>query len=135
MKGFIVVFVLLSVLGAWLYAEFVCKPLPRILLGLLSIVTISFLAAGVVGAITLFNDNAYFGGATTDLIKTSLEGIDAGRQESVVQAWRELDQQYQPTYENKARYRELTEAAVQRIRADIAASTGAQREGSNSQSP
>lgn len=120
----------------WLLSEASGKsPILRIPLGLLSILSVAGCVCVIYGVMTTLNYNAWYGSASQELIKASLEGFNAGQSEVVAKAWRELDSSFSPTYENDADYRELTEAAVQRIRADIAASTGAQREGSNSQSP
>lgn len=68
-----------------------------------------------------FNYNAWYGGATHDLIRTSVLQIEDGHLERVLKVWRGLDEQYHPTYENRANYNVLVEEATKRMTDDVPA--------------
>lgn len=74
--------------------------------------------------LTTFSYNAWYGYATGDLIRTPLHEIEDGHLDRVLKIWRGLDQQYKPTYENRARYRELVEEATRRMEGDLSIITG-----------
>ncbi len=74
--------------------------------------------------LTRFNYNAWYGGATGDLISTSLQQIEDGHLDRVLKVWRGLDQQYRPTYENRAHYNDLVKEATARMRGDVAIEVG-----------
>jgi hypothetical protein len=61
----------------------------------------------------------WYGSATGDLISSSIKEIEDGHTDRVLRVWRGLDQQFHPTYENRARYSELVDEAVTRIRGDV----------------
>ncbi len=107
---------LIAVPIAWLVTEFKCEKGVRICLGLLSIGIISgvMLVANNLGK--TFNYNSLYGFATRNLIRTSIHEIEDGNLEQVLNVWRGLDQQYHPTYENRANYSELVEQAVRQMR-------------------
>ena len=66
----------------------------------------------------MFNANAWYGTATKNLIDSTIEGIEKGKSEKVLTELRRLQQQYQPTYENRARYDVLVEETVERMKGD-----------------
>ncbi|HPC61890.1 MAG TPA: hypothetical protein PKX23_14600 [Verrucomicrobiota bacterium] len=109
--GFLLVAAILAVPIAWLVAEFRGNRPLRITLGLLSLFLVGLCVWGLCSLLTRFNYNAWYGGATGDLIKTSIHQIEDGHLDRVLKVWRGLDQQYQPTYENRAHYNELVEQA------------------------
>lgn len=73
---------------------------------------------------TTFNYNASYGGATGDLISTSLKQIEDGHLDRVLKVWRGLDRQYHPTCENRAQYKELVNQATSRMRGDVSIDAG-----------
>jgi hypothetical protein len=108
------VIVLLLVLGlpvAWAVSEFRYGRRVRICLGIGSIL-MSFGVASLVGLLERFNSNAWFGYASKRLIDAAVSELDAGHSERVLQAFRQLQSQYEPTYENRARYDDLVDQAV-----------------------
>src|ERR1041384_1767034 len=116
--GFLLLAVIIALPVAWLLTEFRGSRKLRISLGLLALGVVAFCVWGLSSILTQFNYNAWYGGATGDLIRTSLHQIEDGHFDRVLKVWRGLDQQYEPTYENRARYRELVEDATRRMRGD-----------------
>lgn len=100
---------------AWLAAEFQGSRTLRITLGILAIGITTTCVWALTSAVSRFNYNAWYGGATGDLISTSLKQIEDGHLDRVLKVWRGLDQLYHPTYENRAQYRELVEDAIRRM--------------------
>jgi len=103
---------------AWLVSEFRGNLALRITLGILAIGVMAACIWGLSGLLIRFNYNAWYGGATGDLISTSLKQIEDGHLDRVLKIWRGLDRQYHPTYENRAHYKELIEGATARMRGD-----------------
>lgn len=116
--GFFLIAIAVALPIAWLAAEFRGSRTLRITLGILSVGTITTCAWVLTSAVTRFNYNAWYGGATGDLISTSLQQIEDGHLDRVLKVWRGLDQQYQPHYENRAQYRELVEDATRRMKGE-----------------
>lgn len=121
-------FFLLAIIGAWpiawLISEFRGGRTLRISLGILAIGTSTLCTWVLSTVVTRFNYNAWYGGATSDLISTSLQQIEDGHLDRVLKVWRGFDQRYQPTYENRARYRELVEEATLRMRGEVPIESG-----------
>ena len=103
----------------WLVSEFRGGRVLRIGLGVLALGFCSFCIWTLVSITKTFNYNAWYGGATGDLISTSVREIDEGHFDRVLVVWRSLDRQYHPTYENRAHYRELVEEATRRMRGEV----------------
>lgn len=120
---------LIALPTAWLLAEFKAGRPVRIALGVLALGMVGFLAFGLGTALTTFNQNAWFGGATKQLVQTSIGQIEDGHSERVLNAWRALDAQYQPTYENRAGYKELVDGATKAMKADPAIASNLIRPG------
>lgn len=114
--GIFLLAVIVALPIAWLISEFRGGRALRILLGVLAMGIGMLCAWALNSVLTRFNYNAWYGGATGDLISTSLQQIEDGQLDRVLTVWRALNQQYQPTYENRARYRELVEEATRRMR-------------------
>ena len=68
--------------------------------------------AYLVGHLTRWNYNAWYGGASKALIETAVTEIEDGNIDRVMTVLRRLDLDYQPTYENRAHYDELIAEAV-----------------------
>ena len=110
--GFLLVAAILAVPIAWLVAEFRGGRPLRIALGVFSLFLVGLCVWGSCSLLNRFNYNAWYGGATGDLIKTSIHQIEDGHLDRVLKVWRGLDRQYQPTYESRAHYNELVEQAT-----------------------
>jgi hypothetical protein len=107
----IVLFLVVALPVAWLLAEFRWSRKVRIGLGIAAIL-MSFGVASLVGLLERLNSNAWFGYASKELIDTTVAELDAGHTERVLHTFRQLQSQYAPTYENRARYDKLVEQAV-----------------------
>jgi hypothetical protein len=115
LPGLLVATLLLGVPIAWFLAEFHDRRWLRLVLGC-SAILLSFGVAALVGRAERFNSNAWFGGASKNLIDTTIAELEAGNQEGVLRSLRALQQEYSPTYENRARYDVLIEQTVAQMR-------------------
>ena len=59
--------------------------------------------------------NAWYGGASRNLVKTTVTQIEDGNINRVMSVLRRLNLDYQPTYENRAHYDELVNDAVSQM--------------------
>lgn len=108
--------ILIAPLIAWLVSEFRGGRAWRIGLGILAMGVMTTGIWTLNTLVTRFNYNAWYGGATGDLINTSLHEIEDGHLDRVLKVWRGLQQQYRPTYENRAHYDEWVKEATARMR-------------------
>jgi hypothetical protein len=122
--GFLLIAIIIALPIAWLVSEFRAKRGLRIALGVLAIGITATCSWFLGFVLTTLNHNAWYGGATGDLIRTSLLQIEDGHLDRVLKVWRGLDQQYHPTYENRARYDELVKEATLRMRGDVPIEAG-----------
>ena len=65
-----------------------------------------------------WNYNAWYGGATQELIGTTIEQIENGKVDQVVKVLRRVDLDYRATYENRAHYDEVVREAVKQMSAE-----------------
>lgn len=98
----------------WLVSEFCCPAWVRLSLGLLSIL-MSFGVAYTGSTLSRLNYNAWYGAATSDLLDTTLQELEAGNEKHVISELKQLQAEFHPTYENRATYDELVSAAVERL--------------------
>ncbi len=75
----------------------------------------SFLVAYGVGTLQHLNANAWYGGASKNLIDTTVDELEEGNTERVIEELKRLQQQFHPTYETRARYDTLIEDYMQRL--------------------
>ena len=122
--GLFLLAVIVALPIAWLISEFRSGRALRISLGVLALGIGMLCSWALSSVLTRFNYNAWYGSATGDLISTSLQQIEDGHLDRVLKVWRGLDQQYRPTYENRARYRELVDEATSRMRAEAPIESG-----------
>jgi hypothetical protein len=116
---FLLIAVLVALPIGWFVSEFWNHRPLRITLGILAIAGTTFLVGAVNQMLTTFNYNAWYGFATKKLLETSLVQIEDGHLDRVLKIWRGLNFQYHPTYENRAEYKELVEAATARMKGDV----------------
>lgn len=116
--GFLLIALIIGLPIAWLVSEFRGTRAMRISLGILAIGVMATCIWALSSVLTRFNYNAWYGSATGDLISTSLQEIENGHLDRVIKVWRGLDQQYRPTYENRAHYNDLVKQATARMRDD-----------------
>ena len=110
--GYLFVFLLFVLPIAWLIAEFKFSRTARILLGLASFIWIGLCVAGLVGVTTKFQFDIWYGENTKSLIDESVHQLEAGNTNQVLKTFKQLQEQFQPTYENKARYNLLVSNAI-----------------------
>ena len=99
---------------AWIVSEFQDRRWIRITTGCAAL-AVSFLVAAGVGSLEHLNANAWYGGASKNLIDTTVEEIERGDTEQLLRELKILQDQFQPTYENRARYDKLIEEFMSRL--------------------
>ncbi len=121
--GILLVVLMAGLIPVWLFAEFKASRLVRVGVGVLTFAACVLLTYGFASVLTKLNYNAWFGGATKTLIETSIAGIEDGHLERVLDAWRALGAEYQPTYENRAGYQKLVETTIRAMKSEPTLST------------
>lgn len=96
---------------AWMLAEFKAGPGIRRLLGMVTLLW-SFGVASLAGCLRDFDANVYFTGATKDLLTASVEQLKAGKAEAVLREWSRAGAEFNPTYENRANYRQIVDQTI-----------------------
>jgi len=99
---------------AWFVSEFWPHRVLRLVLGS-SAIGLSFLIAYSVGSLEHLNANAWYGGASKNLIDTTVTELEKGNTEQVIRELKTLQNEFQPTYENRARYDKLIEGYLERL--------------------
>ena len=97
---------------AWLIAEFRAKTAMRRTLGVVTILW-SFGVATLVGALRDFNANVYFTTASKELLEASVQQLRAGKTEAVLREWSHANDEFGPTYETRARYKQIVDQAIE----------------------
>ena len=97
---------------AWLIADLKGAPAARRTLGIVALLW-SFGVAALVGALQDFNANVYFSEATKNLLDASVTQLKAGKSEVVVREWAHASEEFHPTYENRAHYRQIVDRAIE----------------------
>lgn len=113
--GYLVLLVVIASPVAWLVAEFKGSRSQRVTLGIVSLLA-SFGVAWLAGSLVRLNYNAWYGEASKDLVDSVVREIEAGRVAETMTVMKQLQQDFQPTYENRAHYDALVKAAVARMR-------------------
>ena len=97
---------------AWLVADFRSSAKVRRILGVVAILW-SFAVAAFVGALQQFNANSYFTSASKNLLESSVQQLRAGKTDAVIRELSRANEQFNPTYENRARYRQIVDEAIE----------------------
>jgi hypothetical protein len=97
---------------AWLFAEFKARPGVRRTPGIVTLLW-SFGVASLVGVLRDFNANIYFTEATKDLLEASVGMLKMGKTDAVIREWSQASEAFHPTYENRARYRQIVDLAIE----------------------
>src|SRR4051794_20313355 len=100
---------------AWLTSEFQHRRWLRVILGT-SAILLSFGVAYLVGSLARLNYNAWYGGATKELIDTTIGELEAGNTDLVLSSLKRLQANYRPTYESRANYDELVSEIAAEMR-------------------
>lgn len=110
--GILLILVIIALPVVWLVAEFKASRGVRIGLGACAFACAIIFTYGLATLLSTLNYNATFGRATKSLVETSIAQIEDGHLDLVLKAWRALDAQYRPTYENRGGYQGLVESAT-----------------------
>ncbi len=94
---------------AWFVSEFQTRTWLRIALGIAALFG-AFFGGAIWDVVNNFDSNSYFGSANEEFIGATLLALEQGRTDEVLGELRKFRQTYTPTYENRARYKELVEA-------------------------
>ncbi|MEZ5383897.1 MAG: hypothetical protein R3F13_00125 [Prosthecobacter sp.] len=97
---------------AWFIAEFRASVAVRRTLGVVTILW-SFGVAALVGGLQNFNANVYFTTASKELLEASVQQLRAGKTEAVLRELSRANEEFSPTYENRARYKQIVQQAVE----------------------
>lgn len=98
----------------WLVSEFQDRQWLRIVLGIAAL-SMSFLVAYGVGALTRLNYNANYGAASAELIETVIENLEGNNEAALLRELKQLRKRYRPTYENTANYDGLIRDFAERM--------------------
>ncbi|MFO0919892.1 MAG: hypothetical protein U0872_16465 [Planctomycetaceae bacterium] len=112
--GFILFLLALVPIG-WICSEFGNNRFLRISLGAISLVMICGLSILGTNVYNRFNYNAWYGFAAKELFHTIVVQIEDGKTDRVLSALKQLDEEFSPTYENRANYDELVAQAVKQM--------------------
>ncbi len=100
----------------WLLADIWGSPLVRRGLGVIAILMTSTVAYLFGSIIEHFNSTADFSHASKDLLECSVQQMQAGKSNVVQREWKRMIEEYQPSYENRGRYREVVDEAIERMK-------------------
>ncbi len=95
----------------WLVAEFRAGPLTRRVMGICTILW-SFSVAALVGMLESFDANVYFTTASKKLLESSVHHLQNGNEQAVAREWALANEQFDSTYESRAKYAEIVDQAV-----------------------
>lgn len=104
----------LSMLTAWIMAEFKAGRRTRMSLGLISWGS-CFLIAAFVGGLERLNSNVYYGKAAEDLIEATIECLNSGDTNRALKVFHAFKSQYHPTYENRANFQAIAKEAARQL--------------------
>ena len=93
-QAFIVLLIVIALPIAWFASEFGKRRAVRIALGLAAIAS-AMGVAYLVGHISQFNYNAWYGGASKNLVDTTIKEIEDGNIDRVMSVLRRLNLDYQ----------------------------------------
>ena len=96
---------------AWIIADLRGSATVRRTLGAIAILW-SFGVAALVGSLERLNSNAYFTRASKNLLEVSVQQLRAGNTEAVLRELSRANDEFSPTYENRARYEQIARQAA-----------------------
>ncbi|MFO1438867.1 MAG: hypothetical protein U1F81_11185 [Verrucomicrobiaceae bacterium] len=97
---------------AWFVAEFRASIAVRRTLGVITILW-SFGVAALVGILQDISANSYFTAASKELLEGSVQQLRAGKTEAVLREWSRANDAFSPTYENRGRYLQIVQSAIE----------------------
>lgn len=102
----LVLFLAVALPLVWFLSEFQERRWIRIASGCSAIAMSIFVAYGV-GSLEELRANAWYGDASKNLVDSTIEELENGDTEKVIEGLKILQEKFEPTYENRARYDEL----------------------------
>ena len=101
---------------AWLVLEFTGGRAQRITCGILALVAFTTVTWFATYISNQFNYNLSYGCATKELIDQTIWGLEAGRTTMVLRELHKFQDEYHPTYENRANYVPLAQQTAERMK-------------------
>ncbi len=101
---------------AWIVSEFKGGRPLRLTLGVLAMITMVTMTWLATLVINQLNYNAWYGYATKELIDETIKGIESNNTAVVLAELKRFQTDYQPTYENRAKYLPLVGETVERMK-------------------
>jgi hypothetical protein len=108
---FLVLATVLAIVIAWIVGEAKNLPALRRCAGV-GFLLVAVLSGVAVGSLNVFAYNAWYGGATRELMDETIRQLERGNAKAVTETWTVMRADFAPTYENRARYDQLVKAAV-----------------------
>lgn len=105
------------VFALWIVAEFYWSRASRPGMGTAAILICVVLAFFVGGFLEHTHSNLWFGGVTYELVDATVEELERGRHEAVLNTLRRLRDNYRVSYENRGKYDVLSRDAITEMRA------------------
>lgn len=65
-----------------------------------------------------FNQNAWYSGAASEMLKACIVGLEQGRDEVVLGEMKKMSDELEVTYENRGNFKELAEQMVENLEMD-----------------
>ena len=100
----------------WLVLEFKGTRRQRITCGLFALITLATVAALAAMIFCQLDYNSSYGVATRGLIDEVIRGIESGKTDATLRELKRFQDQYRPTYENRANYVPLAQDAIERMK-------------------
>ena len=101
---------------AWLILEFKGSRAQRLTCGILALIMLTVVTWFATYVLNQMHYNAWYGFATKELVDETVRGIESGKTAMVLRELKAFQGEYQPTYENKARYVPLVEQTTERMK-------------------
>jgi hypothetical protein len=115
--GILIVLAGPSLAVAWIVSEFKGGRKLRLTFGILAMISMTVVTWFSTLVINQFNYNSWYGHATKDLVDETVRGIESNRTPEILKELKQFQADYQPTYENRAKYAPLVEQTVARMKA------------------
>ena len=116
----LLIIITIAIIVAWLFSEFKTEnKWIRCLLGILALTFCIGLTVlifrdllNLSSSLAKFSYNEFYGETSERLIDTTIEQLEAGKKQEVLNSLKKLQEKFQPTYENKANYDKLVSDAI-----------------------
>lgn len=120
-RVFALVALLILIFALWVAAELFWSVGVRIGMGATAISMCCALAFVIGGFLATIQSNIYFGEATYELVDASIDELERGRSDAVLNALQRLCGDYRVSYENRGNYHGLVKNAIAEMRSALEA--------------